>query len=31
MVGGIPPELAWSSLHLLEHEVLPKVERPVLG
>jgi hypothetical protein len=23
LMGGIPPELAWSSLHLLEHEVLP--------
>lgn len=23
MCGGMPPELAWSSLHLFEHEVLP--------
>lgn len=23
MCGGIPPELAWRSLHLLEHDVLP--------
>ncbi|MEX2292621.1 MAG: LLM class flavin-dependent oxidoreductase [Acidimicrobiales bacterium] len=23
MLGGIPPELAWESLHLLEREVLP--------
>ncbi|MCK9902092.1 luciferase [Parafrankia colletiae] len=23
LCGGIPPELAWSSLHLFEHEVLP--------
>ena len=23
MCGGIPPELAWESLHLFEHEVLP--------
>lgn len=23
MCGGIPPELAWSSLHLFEHEVMP--------
>lgn len=25
MMGGIPPELAWSSLRLFEHEVLPRV------
>lgn len=25
LCGGIPPELAWESLHLVEHEVLPKV------
>lgn len=25
MLGGIPPELAWESLHLLEHEVLPRL------
>jgi len=25
LMGGIPPELAWESLHLLEHEVLPRV------
>jgi alkanesulfonate monooxygenase SsuD/methylene tetrahydromethanopterin reductase-like flavin-dependent oxidoreductase (luciferase family) len=25
MMGGIPPELAWSSLHLFEQEVLPRV------
>ena len=24
LCGGIPPELAWESLHLVEHEVLPK-------
>lgn len=23
MVGGIPPDIAWESLHLFEHEVLP--------
>ena len=23
LCGGMPPELAWSSLHLFEHEVLP--------
>ncbi len=26
MCGGIPPELAWSSLRLFEHEVLPALE-----
>jgi alkanesulfonate monooxygenase SsuD/methylene tetrahydromethanopterin reductase-like flavin-dependent oxidoreductase (luciferase family) len=31
MVGGLPPDLAWSSLRLLEEHVLPKVDRPVLG
>ena len=25
MMGGIPPELAWESLHLLEREVLPNL------
>jgi alkanesulfonate monooxygenase SsuD/methylene tetrahydromethanopterin reductase-like flavin-dependent oxidoreductase (luciferase family) len=25
MMGGIPPELAWESLHLFEREVLPRV------
>jgi alkanesulfonate monooxygenase SsuD/methylene tetrahydromethanopterin reductase-like flavin-dependent oxidoreductase (luciferase family) len=25
LCGGIPSELAWESLHLFEHEVLPKV------
>jgi hypothetical protein len=25
LMGGIPPELAWESLHLVEHEVLPNV------
>jgi alkanesulfonate monooxygenase SsuD/methylene tetrahydromethanopterin reductase-like flavin-dependent oxidoreductase (luciferase family) len=25
LMGGIPPELAWESLHLFEHEVLPRV------
>jgi alkanesulfonate monooxygenase SsuD/methylene tetrahydromethanopterin reductase-like flavin-dependent oxidoreductase (luciferase family) len=25
MLGGIPPTLAWESLHLLEHEVLPRL------
>jgi len=24
LCGGIPPELAWESLLLVEHEVLPK-------
>ena len=24
LCGGIPPEVAWESLHLVEHEVLPK-------
>jgi len=23
LCGGMPPELAWSSLRLFEHEVLP--------
>jgi hypothetical protein len=23
LCGGMPPDLAWSSLHLLEHEVMP--------
>jgi alkanesulfonate monooxygenase SsuD/methylene tetrahydromethanopterin reductase-like flavin-dependent oxidoreductase (luciferase family) len=26
LCGGIPPELAWESLHLVEHEVLPRVK-----
>ena len=26
LCGGMPPELAWSSLHLFEHEVLPAVD-----
>ena len=25
LVGGMPPETAWESLRLLEHEVLPRV------
>jgi alkanesulfonate monooxygenase SsuD/methylene tetrahydromethanopterin reductase-like flavin-dependent oxidoreductase (luciferase family) len=25
MVGGVPPEMAWESLHLFEHEVLPRL------
>ncbi len=25
LMGGIPPELAWDSLHLFEHEVLPRL------
>lgn len=25
MLGGTPPALAWESLHLLEHEVLPRL------
>jgi len=25
MLGGIPPALAWESLHLIEHEVLPRL------
>ncbi len=25
LCGGIPPEVAWESLHLVEHEVLPRV------
>ncbi|HVM66031.1 MAG TPA: LLM class flavin-dependent oxidoreductase [Acidimicrobiales bacterium] len=25
MVGGIPPAMAWESLHLFEHEVLPRL------
>jgi alkanesulfonate monooxygenase SsuD/methylene tetrahydromethanopterin reductase-like flavin-dependent oxidoreductase (luciferase family) len=25
MVGGMPPALAWESLHLFEHEVLPRL------
>jgi len=25
MMGGIPPELAWESLHLFEREVLPRL------
>ena len=27
MMGGIPPNLAWESLELLEQEVLPRVQR----
>ena len=27
LCGGIPPELAWESLHLVEHEVLPEARR----
>jgi hypothetical protein len=26
LCGGIPPELAWESLRLYEHEVLPRLE-----
>ncbi|MDQ1430609.1 MAG: hypothetical protein QOF40_1211, partial [Actinomycetota bacterium] len=26
MVGGVPPALAWESLHLFEHEVLPALK-----
>jgi alkanesulfonate monooxygenase SsuD/methylene tetrahydromethanopterin reductase-like flavin-dependent oxidoreductase (luciferase family) len=25
MLGGVPPEMAWESLHLFEHEVLPRL------
>jgi hypothetical protein len=25
MLGGIPPELAWESLRLVEHDVLPRL------
>jgi hypothetical protein len=25
MMGGIPPKVAWESLHLLEQEVIPKL------
>ncbi len=25
LMGGIPPEVAWESLRLFEHEVLPNV------
>lgn len=25
LVGGLPPEIGWKSLHLLEHEVLPRL------
>jgi alkanesulfonate monooxygenase SsuD/methylene tetrahydromethanopterin reductase-like flavin-dependent oxidoreductase (luciferase family) len=25
LCGGVPPELAWQSLHLMEHEVLPEL------
>jgi alkanesulfonate monooxygenase SsuD/methylene tetrahydromethanopterin reductase-like flavin-dependent oxidoreductase (luciferase family) len=25
LMGGIPPELAWDSLHLFEHDVLPRL------
>lgn len=28
LMGGIPPELAWESLELIEHDVLPRI-RPV--
>lgn len=28
MMGGIPPELAWGSLHLFEDEVLPRLTAP---
>jgi alkanesulfonate monooxygenase SsuD/methylene tetrahydromethanopterin reductase-like flavin-dependent oxidoreductase (luciferase family) len=26
LMGGIPPKLAWESLHLFEHEVLPQLK-----
>jgi len=25
LLGGLDPDLAWESLHLFEHEVLPKL------
>jgi hypothetical protein len=27
MMGGLPPALAWESLHLIAEEVMPRVER----
>jgi alkanesulfonate monooxygenase SsuD/methylene tetrahydromethanopterin reductase-like flavin-dependent oxidoreductase (luciferase family) len=29
MMGGIPPDVAWSSLRLFEHEVLPLLDQPL--
>ena len=26
LCGGLPPEVAWESLHLFEHEVLPRLQ-----
>lgn len=31
MLGGIPPALAWEGLHLLEHEVLPRLGGDTVG
>jgi hypothetical protein len=31
MMGGIPPEIAWSSLRLFENEVLPEIGEPLLS
>jgi hypothetical protein len=25
LVGGVPPAMGWESLHLFEHEVLPRL------
>jgi alkanesulfonate monooxygenase SsuD/methylene tetrahydromethanopterin reductase-like flavin-dependent oxidoreductase (luciferase family) len=27
LCGGLPPEVAWESLHLVEHEVLPRLQK----
>jgi alkanesulfonate monooxygenase SsuD/methylene tetrahydromethanopterin reductase-like flavin-dependent oxidoreductase (luciferase family) len=29
MMGGIPPDVAWSSLRLFEQDVLPKLDQPL--
>jgi len=31
MIGGLPPDLAWKSLRLFEHEVLPRVQGGAAG
>ena len=31
LMGGLDPDLAWSSLHLFEHEVLPQLRKEGLA